>query len=379
MHVIDARNVNDAYYKGMHYIAKHGEQIASRNGNVLRSPVPVSTVYAFPQERVLMSAQRNANPWFHLFEALWMLNGQNDVATLEPFVKTFGQFSDDGVSFHGAYGHRWRHWPRSFSADVGKDMDQLGLVISMLKHNHNDRRVVIGMWDPHRDLASNSKDVPCNVTVKAMIVQGKLNIIVFNRSNDIVWGAYGANAVHMSILQEYLAAFIKVPIGTYTQISTDFHAYLSQPYFFAEYFPFVDQHVWRGCPYDNKDIAPFPLVQQPHRFDAELATFMKFMASDYLYTDAAVEEVQDFSNRFFPVVALPMYLAHRSIRKRDYANALQILISVHEHYQRESAIDWIAASAAWIERKMRLAGEKVKARETEERRAFLQSELDALD
>lgn len=373
--VIEARNVNDAYYKGMHFIAKHGENRSSRNGGVLRSPVPVATVYAMPWERVLISAQRNANPFFHLIEALWMLDGRNDVKTLDPFVKSFSQFSDDGTTFHGAYGHRWRHWPRSMSVDISHEMDQLGLVISMLKHNHDDRRVVIGMWDPHRDLASASKDVPCNVTVKVMINRGKLDIVVFNRSNDIVWGAYGANAVHMSVLQEYLAKMIGVPMGTYTQISTDYHAYLHQPYFFSEYFPFVDQHIFRGDPYDNKQMAPHPIVQQPHVFDAELKYFMEHVTLDD-FTDANVfDRVQDFSNRFFPVVAMPMVLAHRYIRERNYPDALQALISHHEQYLREEPIDWIYASAAWIERKMRLAGEKVKRDQDNARREQLRAEL----
>jgi hypothetical protein len=48
---------------------------------------------------------------------------------------------------------------------------------------------------------------------------------VLNRSNDIVWGCYGANAVHMSVLQEFVALAIGVPVGSYTQVSNDWHIY----------------------------------------------------------------------------------------------------------------------------------------------------------
>jgi hypothetical protein len=50
-------------------------------------------------------------------------------------------------------------------------------------------------------------------------------MLVTNRSNDIVWGAYGANAVHFSYLLEYVASSIGVKVGRYWQVSNDFHIY----------------------------------------------------------------------------------------------------------------------------------------------------------
>ena len=46
------------------------------------------------------------------------------------------------------------------------------------------------------------------------IKNGRLQMTVHCRSNDIIWGTYGANAVHFSILQEYVAARIGVDLGT---------------------------------------------------------------------------------------------------------------------------------------------------------------------
>ena len=48
---------------------------------------------------------------------------------------------------------------------------------------------------------------------------------VSNRSNDIIWGTFGANAVHMSMLHEYVASALMLHVGKYTQISDSFHAY----------------------------------------------------------------------------------------------------------------------------------------------------------
>ncbi len=221
MRVLNVRNVNDALLAGINLLKETGYERGSRNeatlGRVVLSPVPVATVYERPWERVLMEPRRDANPFFHLYEGLWMLAGRNDVAPLVRYARQMADFSDDGVLQHGAYGHRWR---RAFSKD------QLDVVVDRLKRNHDDRRCVLQMWDTDLDLDHGGKDVPCNLTVTLQIDHlDRLQMVVFNRSNDIVWGAYGANAVHMSMLQEYLSRRIGVLMGTYTQVSVNFHAY----------------------------------------------------------------------------------------------------------------------------------------------------------
>ena len=63
------------------------------------------------------------------------------------------------------------------------------------------------MWDAKQDLShrNESKDLPCNTHVYFSIREGFLDMTVCNRSNDLIWGCCGANAVHMSFLQEYVA------------------------------------------------------------------------------------------------------------------------------------------------------------------------------
>jgi thymidylate synthase len=53
-----------------------------------------------------------------------------------------------------------------------------------------------------------------------------LDLTVLCRSNDVVWGAYGANAVHFSVLQEYLAGRIGVDVGVMYQFSNNYHGYV---------------------------------------------------------------------------------------------------------------------------------------------------------
>ena len=131
MHVLKVRNVHEALPEALNLLQREGRQRLSRNGPVLYVPEPVTTVYRKPQERVLFWEERNANPFFHFFEGLWMLAGRDDVGVLAQFVKSISDYSDDGERFHGAYGYRWR---RFFGAD------QLKQIANTLIQDKENRR-----------------------------------------------------------------------------------------------------------------------------------------------------------------------------------------------------------------------------------------------
>lgn len=216
VHVIEVNNVNKALPQGVDYLRFTGRAAQSRNGPVLAAPGPVVTVYNRPDQRVLMMPARDANPVFHLVEALWMLAGRDDVNDLLPFNANYANYAEPGGHVHGAYGSRWRyHWER----------DQLIQVIFELKTNPETRRVVLSMWDPVYDLGADKADLPCNTHVYFMVRDGYLDMTVCCRSNDVIWGAYGANVVTFSILQEIVASACDFKLGKYIQFSNNYHIY----------------------------------------------------------------------------------------------------------------------------------------------------------
>ena len=226
MFVINARNPNDALAKGIGIIRQYGELIESRNGPTLEIPCPVATVYSKPWERVLISSVRDANPFFHLMEAMWILAGRYDVAFLAEFNKRMVDYSDDGTSFNAPYGYRMR----ASVSDQGSifPSDQVAQVIQILKNDPGTRQAVLQIWNAE-DLDKSTKDKACNMSAVFRIRNGKLCLTVYNRSNDMIWGAYGANVVQFSILQEYVAAHLGLPLGEYTQITNSYHVYTTGP------------------------------------------------------------------------------------------------------------------------------------------------------
>ena len=77
MLVLKVRNVNQALAEGLSLFNDNKQlnyrRIAPRAGRWTREYCePVATVYSHPRERVLLSPERDANPFFHFFEALWI-------------------------------------------------------------------------------------------------------------------------------------------------------------------------------------------------------------------------------------------------------------------------------------------------------------------
>lgn len=193
----------------------------SRNGNVRASDEPVMLVNNLPMRRVLVDEKRDANPFFHVYEAMWMLAGRNDVKSVAQFNKRMAEFSDDGETLHGAYGHRWR---KHFG------YDQLDEAIRMLQKDLDTRRCVVGMWDPYLDFTianAGGKDVPCNTQLMFQMdgSSGELNMTVINRSNDLIWGTFGANIVHMSFVHEYVARGAGMDQGRMYTFTNNLHLY----------------------------------------------------------------------------------------------------------------------------------------------------------
>ncbi|MFA5510813.1 MAG: thymidylate synthase [Candidatus Kapaibacterium sp.] len=335
MIVIKARNVQQALPTALDALRGSGVRRESRNGPVIMFPEPVTTVYARPAERVLYWAERDANPFFHLIESLWMLDGRNDVESVARYVENMRNYSDDGVTFHGAYGFRWR---RHFFED------QLPKIIRALQANPDDRRQVLSMWDAEADLGRQGKDLPCNLQAVFQIAcDGRLDMTVTNRSNDIIWGAYGANAVHFSYLHEFVARAVGVEQGVYRQVSANFHAYVSVLEKVQDLADAVDPLLpadlrWLGKdPYASGEVEPYPLMSTP--WEEWLAELNMFMSEP---------DAVGFRDPFFRRVAIPMARAHARFRQRTDPARFE---RAREELENVAASDWKMAARQWINRR----------------------------
>lgn len=225
MFVFEINDPNEGLGRVMRALNQYGIRSDSRNGPVIRFPQPACLEYPDPRRRILDHPIRAANHFFHLFETMWMFAGLDTVAPLDLYNSGMKQYSDDGIRFAAAYGHRWRY-------HFG--FDQIITAIDKLRKNPVDRRIVIQMWDPQELAKESGLDFACNQQVLLDTRpdgQGNyiLDMTVTNRSNDLIYGAMGSNLFHFSMLHEYIALHAGLQIGTYYQISKNLHLYLENP------------------------------------------------------------------------------------------------------------------------------------------------------
>lgn len=293
-------DVNELYNEVLHW-AKVGERelTDTRGGKVYRMDEPLTICNRVPTRRVLFNPMRNANPFFHLMEAVWMFAGKDDL-WITKFNKNMAQFADANGTFHGAYGARW--------------LEQIGPAVEMLIKDPKSRRVYVSLWDARKDLQTNSNDLPCNVGISFQTRRGKLEAHVFNRSNDIIWGMLGSNIVHFSMLQEVVAHLSGLPLGPLYQISVNAHYY-------DRHFGLVKDHISEDkVPYPR----PYPLHPQSWRT----------WVSDCRRVLEGTSNCSMYHHDFFPDVVLPMIA----------------LWEGHGKAQSICAPDWRKAAQEWIER-----------------------------
>lgn len=359
MWVNNAESVSQALSQGLHALRVRGIKQPSRVGDVLVSPHPVLTVYKNPMNRVLFSPMRDANPFFHVMESLWMLAGRNDLPWLAQFNKRMATYSDDGGTTQpGAYGYRWR---RHFG------YDQLETIIVELKHNPQTRRAVLAMWDGGHagipghsvavgapgdlaDAISGSADVPCNTHAYFDTIDGKLNMTVCNRSNDIVWGAHGANAVHFSFLLEYVAAMTGIPMGVYRQFSNNYHVYTNVVS--EESLMPMSRDVEATDRYFKVEHAIRKPLDMPLRYvelvDYALHGTASLEPIEALHAWLADPSVTSSAMPFLTHVARPMWYAWQAHKAKNYDEAIDLCHHI-------KADDWQLACKEWLQRRKQRA------------------------
>lgn len=320
-------NINTMFPRVMSDLLEYGEREESRNGPVIVYPEPICMTYERPWERVLFSAKRRANPFFHLFESMWMLAGRGDAAFLDRYVHDFGaRYAEENGTLHGAYGYRWR---------FRFDMDQLDWAVQSLQKDPASRRTVITMYDPDIDStpigAISPKDVPCNTQMYLRLRKGALELTVCCRSNDAIWGAFGSNVVHFSVLQEYLAHRLGCGIGPMHVMSNNFHVYESTLHLFdpdeAVYDPYLLDHV-----------APHPLFTFAN--DVSFVTNLHLWMVDPSNTRGHLTyPAWPFTN-----LLIPMSRVHDAIKAKQWDDALKEC----EHIIPE---DWRGIAQRWIIRR----------------------------
>lgn len=179
-----------------------------------------------PLKRTLLCPFRGNNPFQSLAETMWVLAGRNDIEWLTPFMPRAIDFSDDEKFWRAGYGPRLRKYTGVDDQGNKVEVDQIKFVYDQLKKDPNTRQAVINIWDAAKEgTIGVSKDFACNNLLHFLHRDGRLDLHVYVRSNDVIWGFSSINVYEWTVLQETMAGLLGLEIGSLHYMVGSMHVY----------------------------------------------------------------------------------------------------------------------------------------------------------
>lgn len=202
-------------------------------------PHPILFKINNPLARFTTLPERKGNTALAVAESLWVLRGYNDLDVLPGhYSKAVYAFTDDGKHYRAGYGPRLRHYngySNQYSVTEGvrpKGVDQLDYVVKQLQKDPFTRQAVITIHDPNKDDFTTdgdllkTNDTPCTRSLHFMInAEGKLDLTVHMRSNDLIRGMGAINIPLFTFLQQIVAQILGAPLGSYYHVADSLHYY----------------------------------------------------------------------------------------------------------------------------------------------------------
>jgi thymidylate synthase len=213
------RNAAIAFVKELKAIKELGAEVTVRampTRELLAQTVRIER----PTERCVTIPGRRNETAAAIAETMWVLSGRNDLEFLSRYVPRAPDYSDDGGrTWRAGYGPRLRDW---------HGVDQIAEILALLKRDPASRRAVVSLFDPTLDFVEVTNDVPCNNWLHFLIRDGRLDMNIVLRSNDVIWGFSGINTFEWSVLQEMVAYWLGVGVGQATFFISSLHLYVER-------------------------------------------------------------------------------------------------------------------------------------------------------
>lgn len=216
---IDGKTANEVWKKAVRQLLNQEKLINGRNGNVfelLHTFISIEN----PRQKWIYDRIPPISIGFALAELVWIMNGEDHSEIINYWNPNLPKFAGTGNVYYGAYGKRIR-------SHFG--FDQLEKAYYALQNVPESRQVVIQIYDAKKDFPINNgeprnEDIPCNICSLLKVRNGKLEWSQIMRSNDILLGM-PYNFVQFTGLQEILAGWIGLEVGSYNHYSDSLHLY----------------------------------------------------------------------------------------------------------------------------------------------------------
>lgn len=245
MEYLRAPGVNTALFKVGKSLLKNGRFYEARGTRRLGFPYPITIEITNPRARHILIPERKWRCVLPYTESAWMLTGSNNLDDLPGYyVQNLYNYSDDTRYWRGGYGPRLRfydgavlqysvsHPRRPQERYLDCPIDQLQYVVDAFERDPGTFQAIINIGDPMKDLYGaggdilQTRDFPCTRSLHFIpSPEGKLNLHVLIRSNDLLFGASAVNWFNWTFMQEYMSSILGMEIGSYFHTATNMHVY----------------------------------------------------------------------------------------------------------------------------------------------------------
>ena len=111
-----------------------------------------------------------------IYELLWFLKGETNIKYLKDNkVSIWDEWADAQGNLGPVYGAQWRSWKTSEQ----KEIDQISILIDMIKKNPDSRRLLVNAWNVGE--IEKMALPPCHIVFQFYVAQGKLSCMLYQR------------------------------------------------------------------------------------------------------------------------------------------------------------------------------------------------------
>ena len=168
-----------------------------------------------PMLKEITNTERNWSYDYAEAEWLWYLSGDPNISRLgEIYGKVpaiWKRMADNSGEVNSNYGYQWQR---------NKQLDH---IVDMLKVNPSTRQAAISIYDA-KEINRYSNDTPCTYAVQFTIIENKLCMSVYMRSNDL-WYGFCNDQYQFANLQELVAKRLDIETGWYYHHAHNLHLY----------------------------------------------------------------------------------------------------------------------------------------------------------
>jgi thymidylate synthase len=171
-------------------------------------------------------------------ELLWFIRGSTNINDgLVQYTPIWNAWADPDGELGPIYGYQWRSWPRyvpvSGSGEEDdpeavlyrrESVDQLREVIQQIKTKPDSRRLIVSAWNVS-DIP-RMKLPPCHAFFQFYVVNGRLDLQLYQRSADMALGV-PFNIASYALLLQMVAQECGLTPGVFTHTLGDAHIYLN--------------------------------------------------------------------------------------------------------------------------------------------------------